>query len=199
MFARHRPRRPLAYNVGRLQRPHNPRKRTQRFSASAGHSGWARAGGSSSGLRFRLVRLGANRFGRQPNRLRFRNDRIWDRRGEVADDLHRHGGPAGTLFIVKVTDRLIGGDGDRAGRLAGLSAGGMPILQGEDRKTSLLAWFQQAFHRTRQVFHMPDQPVRLQFGDRHVGIAELDPNYRNAGAARGANVSAGIPDHHRSR
>ena len=42
---------------------------------------------------------------------------------------------------------------------------------------------------------MADQPVRLQLGNRHIGVAEFDPDHGNAGAPGDADVSAGVADH----
>ena len=37
--------------------------------------------------------------------------------------------------------------------------------------------------------------VRLQFGDRHLAIAEVDGDHGDGGSARGAHIGAGIADH----
>src|SRR5690348_12451981 len=50
-------------------------------------------------------------------------------------------------------------------------------------------------HRRWQITHVMDQPVRLELGNRYVGIAEADADHRNSGSASDANVGAGVADH----
>jgi len=45
---------------------------------------------------------------------------------------------------------------------------------------------------------MTDDNVGLQFRDGNLGVAEVDPNYRNPGPACNPDVRAGIADHDRS-
>ena len=44
---------------------------------------------------------------------------------------------------------------------------------------------------------MRDDPVGREFGDRPVGIAEIDRDHRNPGGAGGVDVGDGIADHDR--
>ena len=47
----------------------------------------------------------------------------------------------------------------------------------------------------RQLMHMMDQLVRLQRGDRHLGIAKADADHRDSGAAGDADIGSRVAHH----
>src|SRR2546428_404951 len=59
-----------------------------------------------------------------------------------------------------------------------------------ERDKRALGGFHETFDRRGQVLHVTDEPIRLEFRNGNVGVAEFDPDDRDAGPPRHANIRA---------
>src|SRR5213593_1740669 len=53
----------------------------------------------------------------------------------------------------------------------------------------------ETVHCRWQLAHMADQPIRLEFRDRNIGVAKFDPDDGDGRPPGDADVRAGVPDH----